>query len=81
MVLVLTPPILLLMTSGLYHLFDQVIERRLTLGDVVLLMSYGAMLARPMVDLGAHLVLPAGADFRTAPGVQRARPARGEFVL
>ncbi len=52
MVVVLTPPILFLVMSGLYHLFGEVIDKRLTLGDVVLLMSYGGMLARPMGDLG-----------------------------
>ncbi len=53
MVLILTPPILFLAIGGLYHLFDEVIEHRLTLGDVVLLLTYGGMLARPMGDLGA----------------------------
>lgn len=52
MLLVLAPIVILLMTAGLYHLFDQVIDKRLTLGDVVLLMSYGGMLAQPMIDLG-----------------------------
>ena len=47
MVVILTPPILLLVMSGLDHLFGEVIEKRLTLGDVVLLMTYGGMLARP----------------------------------
>jgi ABC-type multidrug transport system fused ATPase/permease subunit len=61
MVVILTPPILFLVMSGLYHLFGEVIEKRLTLGDVVLLMTYGGMLARPMGDLGAtwaNLQLP-----------------------
>src|ERR1019366_1785505 len=41
MVVILTPPILLLIMSGLYHLFGEVIDNRLSLGDVVLLLSYG----------------------------------------
>ncbi len=53
MVVILTPPILLLVMSGLYHLFGEVIEKRITLGDVVLLMTYGGMLANPMGNLGA----------------------------
>jgi ATP-binding cassette subfamily B protein len=53
MVVILTPPILLLVMIGLYHLFDDVIGQRITLGDVVLLMSYGGMLANPMGNLGA----------------------------
>ncbi len=53
MVVILTLPILFLVMSGLYHLFAEVIDHRLTLGDVVLLMTYGGMLARPMGDLGA----------------------------
>ena len=53
MVVILTPPILFLVMGGLYRLFGEVIDRRLTLGDVVVLLSYGGMLARPMGDLGA----------------------------
>ena len=53
MVVILTPPILFLIMSGLYHLFGEVIDQRLSLGDVVLLLSYGGMLARPMGELGA----------------------------
>jgi ABC-type multidrug transport system fused ATPase/permease subunit len=52
-VVVLTPPILLLVMGGLYHLFGEVIAHKITLGDVVVLMTYGGMLARPMGDLGA----------------------------
>ena len=53
MVVILTPPILLLIMSGLYHLFGEVIDNRLSLGDVVLLLSYGGRLARPMGEIGA----------------------------
>jgi ABC-type multidrug transport system fused ATPase/permease subunit len=52
MVVILTPPILFLVMSGLYHLFGEVIDKRITLGDVVLLMTYGGMLANPMGNLG-----------------------------
>ncbi|HLI81596.1 MAG TPA: ABC transporter ATP-binding protein [Candidatus Binataceae bacterium] len=53
MIVILTPPILLLIIGALYHLFNEVIDKRITLGDVVLLMSYGTMLARPMGEVGA----------------------------
>ncbi len=53
MVVLLTPPILFLIVIALYHLFGEVIDQRISLGDVVLLMSYGTMLARPMGELGA----------------------------
>jgi ABC-type multidrug transport system fused ATPase/permease subunit len=53
MAVILTPPILLLIMSGIYHLFSEVIDQRISLGDVVLLMTYGGMLARPMGELGA----------------------------
>ncbi|HLX38415.1 MAG TPA: ABC transporter ATP-binding protein, partial [Candidatus Binataceae bacterium] len=53
LVVLMTPPMLLLMVGALYHLFGEVIDKRISLGDVVLLMSYGTMLARPMGDLGA----------------------------
>lgn len=53
MVVILTPPILGLIIGALYHLFNEVIDKRITLGDVVLLMSYGTMLARPMGEVGA----------------------------
>ncbi len=53
MVVILTPPILFLIMVGLYHLFDEVIAKRITLGDVVLLLSYATMLGRPMGELGA----------------------------
>jgi ABC-type multidrug transport system fused ATPase/permease subunit len=56
LVVILTPPILLLVMLGLDHLFGEVIDHRLTLGDVVLLMSYGGLLARPMGDLGSTWV-------------------------
>jgi ABC-type multidrug transport system fused ATPase/permease subunit len=56
MVVILTPPVLFLVMSGLYHLFGEVIDKRISLGDVVLLLSYATMLARPMGDLGATWV-------------------------
>jgi len=50
---ILMPPILLLIVIGLHHLFSEVIEKRISLGDVVLILSYTAMLGRPMSELGA----------------------------
>jgi ABC-type multidrug transport system fused ATPase/permease subunit len=52
MTLILTPPVLFLVIVGLHHLFSEVIDKRLTLGDVVLLLSYSVMLGRPMGELG-----------------------------
>ena len=37
----------------LYYLMLQVIAGRMTLGDVVLLASYGSMLANPMAIIGS----------------------------
>ncbi|MGH7948072.1 MAG: ABC transporter ATP-binding protein, partial [Candidatus Binataceae bacterium] len=54
--IVLAPPIMLLTYYALYYLMTQVIEGRMTLGDVVLLGAYGGMLARPMGTLGATWV-------------------------
>jgi ABC-type multidrug transport system fused ATPase/permease subunit len=51
-VLVLTPMVGLLMYTALYHTMKEVIAGRMTLGDVVLLGGYGALLAFPMVTLG-----------------------------
>lgn len=56
MVLMLVPPVLFLAIFGLHHLFAEVIDQRLSLGDVVLLLSYTAMLGRPMAELGATWV-------------------------
>jgi ABC-type multidrug transport system fused ATPase/permease subunit len=53
MVLILAPPVLFLIMSALYHLFGEVIDKRISLGDVVLLLSYATMLGRPMGELGA----------------------------
>jgi ABC-type multidrug transport system fused ATPase/permease subunit len=52
MVLVLTPMIGFLMYTALYHAMKEVIAGNLTLGDLVLLAGYGALLAFPMVTLG-----------------------------
>jgi ABC-type multidrug transport system fused ATPase/permease subunit len=52
----LAPPIMLLTYYALYYLMVQVIEARMTLGDVVLLAIYGGMLARPMGILGSTWV-------------------------
>src|SRR6202011_1619031 len=53
LVVILAPPVGFVIMAGLYHLFSEVIDKRLTLGDAVLLLSYGVMLGRPMGELGA----------------------------
>ena len=53
---ILVPPILLLIIAGLHHLFGEVIDNRLSLGDVVLILTYTTMLGRPAGDLGATWV-------------------------
>ncbi len=50
---VVTPALAALVAVGIYHLMMQVVLHRITLGDVVLLASYGIMLARPMRTIGA----------------------------
>jgi ABC-type multidrug transport system fused ATPase/permease subunit len=50
---VLTPLIGVLIGYGVYYLFSEVIVGRMTLGDVVLLSSYGMMLASPMIKIGS----------------------------
>jgi ABC-type multidrug transport system fused ATPase/permease subunit len=50
---VLTPFTGFLVYLALYHLMLQVIAGQMTLGDVVLLASYGMMLGEPMVNLGS----------------------------
>ena len=52
LVIVLAPVCCVLIGYCLYYLMMQVIVGRMTLGDVVLLASYGAMLANPMVIVG-----------------------------
>ncbi len=52
MIFVLTPLTGFLVYFGLYHLMLQVIAGQMTLGDVVLLASYGMMLGEPMANLG-----------------------------
>jgi ABC-type multidrug transport system fused ATPase/permease subunit len=52
MLFVLTPFTGFLVYLGLYHLMLQVIAGQMTLGDVVLLASYGMMLGEPMANLG-----------------------------
>ncbi len=51
--LVLAPVLSVLIGYILYYLMMQVISGRITLGDVVLLASYGAMLASPMATIGS----------------------------
>lgn len=52
MVIVLTPVIGALVGYAIYYLFTQVISGRMTLGDIVLLASYGGMLSNPMAIVG-----------------------------
>jgi ABC-type multidrug transport system fused ATPase/permease subunit len=66
LVLLLTPMVGLLMYTALYHTMKQVIAGSMTLGDIVLLGGYGALLAYPMTTLGntwAAMQLP-GAGLR-----------------
>jgi ATP-binding cassette subfamily B protein len=50
--IVLTPVCCVLVGYALYYVMMQVIAGQLTLGDVVLLASYGSMLANPMATIG-----------------------------
>src|ERR1700722_1216383 len=52
MVIVLAPVCAVLIGYSLYYLMMQVIAGRMTLGDIVLLASYGGMLANPMAIIG-----------------------------
>jgi len=52
MVIVIAPVGWALVGYGLYYLMMQVIAGRMTLGDIVLLAGYGAMLASPMATIG-----------------------------
>jgi ABC-type multidrug transport system fused ATPase/permease subunit len=60
--LVVTPMVGFLMYTAMYHVMKEVIEGRMTLGDIALLAGYGALLARPMATLGgtwAAMQIPA----------------------
>ena len=52
LVIVLAPVCCVLIGYSLYYLMMQVIAGRMTLGDIVLLASYGSMLANPMGIIG-----------------------------
>ncbi len=52
LVMVLAPLVVGLLGYGIYYLFMQVIAGRMTLGDIVLLMSYGMMLVAPISVIG-----------------------------
>jgi ATP-binding cassette subfamily B protein len=56
LVIVLTPLSCVLIGYALYYLMMQVIAGRMTLGDIVLLASYGSMLANPMSIIGSTWV-------------------------
>ncbi len=50
---VLAPPLVLLSGVAFYHLMMQVVRRQITLGDMVLLVSYGIILGRTLGTIGS----------------------------
>jgi ABC-type multidrug transport system fused ATPase/permease subunit len=50
---VLIPLIALFLIAVVYHLMLEVIHGRITLGDVVLMLSYGGLLMTPMANIGS----------------------------
>jgi ABC-type multidrug transport system fused ATPase/permease subunit len=64
--LVLVPATAALTIGAIYYLMMQVIHHAMTLGDVVLLLSYGAMLSKPAATVGGTwaAVQPAVAGLR-----------------
>jgi ABC-type multidrug transport system fused ATPase/permease subunit len=52
-IVVLMPPVAALIGYVVYYLFMQVIQGRMTLGDITLLAGYGSMLSTPMSVIGA----------------------------
>lgn len=88
----LAPLVGLLFLSGLYHLLMQVIEGRLSLGDVVLLVSYAMMIGFPAGILASswaavqpsigglrriHSVLDRLGEFQTNPAISVAQMGDG----
>jgi ATP-binding cassette subfamily B protein len=74
---VITPMVGFLMLTALYHTMHLVISGKMTLGDVVLLAGYGALLARPMATLGgtwAAMQLPAAGLRRIHSVLDRLEP-------
>jgi ABC-type multidrug transport system fused ATPase/permease subunit len=69
--LVLVPAVAALMIGSIYYLMMQVIHHAMTLGDVVLLLSYGGMLANPAATIGSTwaAVQPAVAGLRRVHSV------------
>lgn len=69
--LVLLPAMAALTIGAIYYLMMQVIHHAMTLGDVVLLLSYGAMLSRPASTIGGTwaAVQPAVAGLRRVHSV------------
>jgi ATP-binding cassette subfamily B protein len=51
--IVLTPLVGVLIGYAAYYLFTQVIDGKMTIGDIVLLSSYGGMLSSPMGAIGS----------------------------
>jgi ABC-type multidrug transport system fused ATPase/permease subunit len=83
LVLVLAPMIGLLMYAALYHTMKQVIAGSMTLGDIVLLGGYGALLAYPMTTLGntwAAMQLPAAGLRRIHTVLHRLEASRSTEI-
>jgi subfamily B ATP-binding cassette protein MsbA len=53
LIVILAPLVGFIVISVIYHLMSEVIANRITLGDVILIASYGFMMGRPMGELGA----------------------------
>ena len=81
--IVLTPTIGFLMYTALYHTMIEVIGGGMTLGDVVLLAGYGALLAFPMATLGntwAAMQVPAAGLRRIHSVLDRLEIARTPHI-
>ena len=50
---ILAPLVCVIIIATIYHLMSEVIANRITLGDVVLIASYGFMMGRPMGEVGS----------------------------
>ncbi|MBV8134854.1 MAG: ABC transporter ATP-binding protein [Deltaproteobacteria bacterium] len=83
LVLIVAPMIGLLMYTALYHTMKQVIAGSMTLGDIVLLGGYGALLAYPMTTLGntwAAMQLPAAGLRRIHTVLDRLEASRSTEI-
>jgi len=75
LIAIVAPLICFTIIAGLYHLMTEVIAHRITLGDVVLLASYGFMLGRPIGRTRRDLDQFAGPGLGPAQNLQRAGQA------